>query len=126
MSLFFFLVEYGSLPRVPNGLFCCGRAFQHPPAQVVPASASPRVSMPLQNVDPADIARNFTQPLIESAYEVSASSARPPLTRQNVLPTFGPEIQVVPVGDSESENSPALIENRPISPRPSTSRAPFW
>ena len=82
--------------------------------------------MPLQNVDPADIAQNFAQPLIESAYEVSASSARPPLTRQNALPTFGPEIQVVPVGDSESEYSSALIENRPISPRPSTSRAPFW
>ncbi len=117
-------MEYGSFPRVPNGLFCCGRAFQHPPAQVVPASASPRVSMPLQNVDPADIARNFAQPLIESMYEVPASSPRPLLTRQNALPTFGPEIQVVPVSDSESKDSPALTENHSISPRPSTSHAP--
>lgn len=94
---------------------------------MVPASASPRAPLPLQNVDPADIARNFAQPLIESMYRVPASSPRPLLTRQNALPTFGPEIQVVPVSDSESEDSPALIENRSNSPRPSTSRgAPFW
>jgi hypothetical protein len=82
--------------------------------------------MPLQNVDPADIARNFAKPLIESAFEVPASSPRPLLTRQNALPTLGPEIQVVPVSDSESEDSPAVTENRSNSPRPSTSRAPFW
>jgi len=118
-------VEYGSFPRVPAGLFCCGQAFQHPPAQVVPASASPRAPRPLQNVDPADIARNFTQPLIESAY-IPVRPPRPPLARQDALPSFGPEIQVVPVSDSESEESPALTENRPSSPRPSSSRTPFW
>jgi hypothetical protein len=106
-------VEYGSFPRVPIGLFCCGRGHQHPPAQVVPTSTSSLSPRPLQTVDPALIARSFTLPLIRSMYQVPA---RPPLLWQNALP----EVQVVPLDDLDVQADEA---GQVVSPRPSTSAA---
>jgi hypothetical protein len=109
-------VEYGSFPRVPAGLFCCGRGHLHPPAQVVPTSTSSQSPRPLQTVDPALIARSFAVPLIQSAYRVPA--VRPPMLRQDDLRSPSPEVQVVPPGDSDYQ---ADEVGRVISPRPSTS-----
>jgi hypothetical protein len=111
-------VEYGSFPRVPIGLFCCGRGHQHPPAQVVPTSTSSLSPRPLQSVDPALIARSFTLPLIQSMYQISA--VRPPLLRQDALRPSSPEVQVVPPNDLGVQ---ADEDDRVISPRPSTSAA---
>jgi hypothetical protein len=120
-------VKYGSFPRVPAGLFCCGRGYLHPPAQVVPTPASSQLPRPLQTVDPALIARSFAAPLIQSAYEVPA--VRPPLLQQGALRSLSPEVQIVPPGDSD--NQADEVDNQVISPRPSTSAAAngspsFW
>ena len=119
-------MEYGSLPRVPTGLFCCGRSHLYPPAQVVPAPTSSPSPRPLQTVDPGLIARSFAVPLIQSAYGVPA--VRPPMLRQDALRTLSPEVQVVPPGDSDYQADEA---GRVVSPRPSTSTAAngspsFW
>ena len=111
-------VEYGSFPRVPIGLFCCGRGHQHPPAQVVPTSTSSLSPRPLQTVDPALIARSFALPLIQSMYQ--APAIRPPLLRQDALRPSTPEVQVVPLGDLDVQADEA---GRVVSPRPSTSAA---
>ena len=113
-----FSVEYGSFPRVPIGLFCCGRGHQYPPAQVVPTSTSSLSPRPLQSVDPALIARSFALPLIQSMYQISA--VRPPLLRQDALRPSTPEVQVVPPNDLDVQ---ADEDDRVISPRPSTSAA---
>ena len=113
-----FLVEYGSFPRVPIGLFCCGRGHQHPPAQVVPTSTLSLSPRPLQAVDPALIARSFALPLIQSMYQ--APAIRPLLLRQDALRPSTPEVQVVPLGDLAVQTDEA---GRVISPRPSTSTA---
>jgi len=113
-----FSVEYGSFPRVPIGLFCCGRGHQYPPAQVVPTSTSSLSPRPLQSVDPALIARSFALPLIQSMYQISA--IRPPLLRQDALRPSTPEVQVVPPNDLDVQ---ADEDDRVISPRPSTSAA---
>ena len=119
-------MEYGSLPRVPTGLFCCSRSHLYSPAQVVPAPTSSPSSRPLQTVDPGLIARSFAVPLIQSAYGVPA--VRPPMLRQDALRTLSPEVQVVPPGDSDYQADEA---GRVVSPRPSTSTAAngspsFW
>lgn len=111
-------MEYGSFPRVPIGLFCCGRGHQYPPAQVVPTSTSSLSPRPLQPVDPALIARSFALPLIQSMYQISA--IRPPLLRQDALRPSTPEVQVVPPNDRDVQ---ASEDDRAISPRPSTSAA---
>jgi hypothetical protein len=108
-------VEYGSFPRVPTGLFCCGRGHQHPPAQVVPTSTSSLSPRPLQAVDPALIARSFALPLIQSMYQVPA--IRPPLLRQDALRPPTPEVQVVPPNDLDVQADEA---GQVVSPRPST------
>ena len=113
-----FSVEYGSFPRVPVGLFCCGRGYQHPPAQVVPTSTLSLSPRPLQAVDPALIARSFALPLIQSMYQ--APAIRPPLLRQDALRPSTPEVQVVPHGDLDVQADEA---GRVVSPRPSTSAA---
>ncbi len=113
-----FSVEYGSFPRVPIGLFCCGRSHQHPPAQVVPTSTSSVSPWPLQTVDPALIARSFALPLIQSMYQVPV--IRPPLLRQDALRSSTPEVQVVPLDDLDVQVDEA---GRVVSPRPSTSAA---
>jgi hypothetical protein len=113
-----FSVEYGSFPRVPIGLFCCGRGHQHPPAQMVPTSTSSLSPRPLQSVDPALIARSFALPLIQSMYQVPA--IRPPLLRQDALRPSTPEVQVVPPNDLDAQ---ADEDDRVTSPRPSTSAA---
>jgi len=110
-------VEYGSFPRVPIGLFCCGRGHQHPPAQVVPTSTSSLSPRPLQTVDPALIARSFALPLIQSMYH--APAIRPPLLWQDALRPSTPEVQVVPPNDVAQADE----DDRVISPRPSTSAA---
>jgi len=119
-------VEYGSLPRVPTGLFCCGRSHLYPPAQVVPAPTSFPSSRPLQTVDPGLIARSFAVPLVQSVYGVPA--VRPPMLRQDALRSLSPEVQVVPPGDSDYQADEA---GRVVSPRASTSTAAngsssFW
>jgi hypothetical protein len=111
-------VEYGSFPRVPIGLFCCGRGHQHPPAQVVPTSTSSLSPRPLQTVDPALIARSFAVPLIQSMYQVPAT--RPPLLRQDALRPPTPEVQAVPLDNLDVQADEA---GRVVSPRPSTSAA---
>ena len=116
-------MEYGAFPRVPAGLFCCGRAYEHPPAQLVPTSTLSVTPRPMSNVDPADLAWSFTRPLIQSVYEDPAP--RPLLTRQDALQSPEPDVQIVPLSDSESESS-SRGSNCPNSLRPSTSRAPFW
>jgi hypothetical protein len=108
-------VEYGSFPRVPIGLFCCGRSHQHPPAQVAPTSTSSLSPRPLQTVDQALIARSFALPLIQSMYQVPA--VRPPLLRQDALT---PEVQVVPLDNLDVQADEA---GRVTSPKPSTSAA---
>ncbi len=113
-----FSVEYGSFPRVPTGLFCCGRGHRLPPAQVVPSSTSSLSPRPLQTVDPALIARSFAVPPIQSVYQVPA--VRPPLFRQDALRPPTPEVQVVPLGDLNVQAGEA---SRVISHRPSTSTA---
>jgi len=113
-----FSVEYGSFPRVPIGLFCCGRGHQHPPAQVVPTSTLSLSPRPLQSVDPALIARSFALPLIQSMYQISA--VRPSLLRQDALRPSTPEVQVVPPNDLDVQ---ADEDDRVLSPRPSTSAA---
>ena len=111
-------VEYGSFPRVPIGLFCCGRGHQHPPAQVVPTSTLSLSPRPLQAVDPALIARSFALPIIQSMYQ--APAIRPPLLRQDALRPSTPEVQVVPLSDLDVQ---ADEPGRVVSPRPSTSAA---
>ncbi len=111
-------MEYGSFPRVPIGLFCCGQGHQHPPAQVVPTSTSSLSPRPLQTVDPALIARSFALPLIQSMYQ--APAIRPLLLRQDALRPSTPEVQVVPLGDLDVQADEA---GQVVSPRPSTSAA---
>ncbi len=93
---------------------------------MVPTSTSSLSPRPLQTVDPALIARSFAVPLIQSAYRVPA--VRPPLLRQAALRPPTPEVQVVPLGDSDVKADEA---GRVVSPRPSTSTAAndspsFW
>ena len=118
-------MEYGSFPRVPNGLFCCGRGHEHQPAQVVPTATSSLSPRPLRNVDPDLIARSFARPLIQSVYNVP--TVRPLLHRQDALRSPSPEVQIVPPGDEDFQ---ADEVGRAFSPRPSTSTAtndlPLW
>jgi len=120
-----FSVEYGSLPRVPVRLFCCGRGHEHSPTQVVPTATSSSSPRPLQNVDPVLIARSFARPLIQSVYEVP--TVRPLLHRQDALRSPSPEVQIVPPGDEDFQSDEA---SRVFSPRPSTSAdandLPLW
>jgi hypothetical protein len=95
-SLFFFLVEYESIPRVTARLFGHDQNYQSSATHVVPTQLT-RPPMPLANLTSTDMSHVFTKPLPTATFyrprQVIVRPPRPSAPSPQVVPnvTLGPD-----------------------------------